>query len=141
MRDGGISPSSRIVAHGRCSHPLSPAVTLFELLPAAARARIIPAGFGERGLQLRIFGSVELHDLRRRPIAAQQLRHRAHGAVDVFEERHVARAQIVQPILAVRGRDEPVLGTPAVAGKAHDALPAIARQRVQLILAELALLG
>jgi hypothetical protein len=49
MRDEGLVPSSRIVAHGWCGRSLSPAVTPRDLLPTAARAQIIPAGFGERG--------------------------------------------------------------------------------------------
>jgi hypothetical protein len=33
-------------------------VTLFELLPTAARARVIPAGLRERGFEFRVFGRV-----------------------------------------------------------------------------------
>jgi hypothetical protein len=49
MRDGGTSLSSRIVAHGLCSHRHSPAARLFEFPSTVARAQIIPAGSGERG--------------------------------------------------------------------------------------------
>ena len=57
----------------------------------------------------------------------------------MVEEGLVARAQVVEAWLPVRGVDEPVLGAAAVAGEAHVALQAEAGKRVSLVEAEPAL--
>ena len=56
------------------------------------------------------------------------------------EERPVPCAQVVEPCLPVRRLDEPVLGAASVANESHGAFLAVTCQRVQLVLAELALL-
>ena len=56
-----------------------------------------------------------VHDIRRRTTGEQFLRHEAHGAVNV-PDRPRSLADTVAGGPAVRRRDQPVLGAPAVAG-------------------------
>ena len=58
----------------------------------------------------------------------------------MVEELFLAGAQVVQPRLAIRRRDEPAAGTFTVAGEPHVALPAILGQAVQFVEPERALL-
>ena len=102
------------------------AVAGLELAAAAARAGLVAAPRG-------VLHGVDAHDLGRRPVRAQERLHVAHGSGDVPEEGLVAGAQVVQPGLAVGVVVEAVLGAAAVAGEAHVALPAEARQRVALV--------
>ena len=66
--------------------------------------------------------------------------HEFHKRVDMLEEHLVARTEIVEPFLAVRSADEPVLGAFTVARKADRALPAVLRQCIVLVSSELPLL-
>ena len=70
----------------------------------------------------------------------EQVGHRSHRLLDVVEEELEGRAQVVEAGLAVGGGDEAVLRAAAVAGEAHVAFAAVARQRVALVQAELPLL-
>jgi hypothetical protein len=60
--------------------------------------------------------------------------------VDVVEEVLIARAEVVEPRLALRCRDEAVLRATAVAGEADVAVEAVLRQRLALVESELPLL-
>ena len=57
----------------------------------------------------------------------------------MVEEALVGGAEVVEPGLPVRSPDEAVLRALAVAGKAHLAAPAVTRQGVALVTAELPL--
>src|SRR5438876_691980 len=57
----------------------------------------------------------------------------------MVEEVLVARAEVVEARLAVRRRDEAILGTASVAGEADVALAAVPRQGVALVEPELPL--
>ena len=70
-----------------------------------------------------------MHNIRRRTPPADQPAHGVHVGVDVVEESLVTLTQVVQPIFAVRGMPEAVLGAAAIAGKANLADLAVARQR------------
>ena len=85
-------------------------------------------------------GSGPLHHSRRRSILFQFLSHEAHIRIDVMEEMLVARAEIVQPILARRCLHEAVLGTLAVAGKTHIAFAAVGGKTDLLCVAKARLL-
>jgi hypothetical protein len=112
----------------------APAVTLFELLPAPARAWVVAACIGERPIQDR-------HDFVRFTSAPNQPGHELHREVDPVEEELEASAQVVQTGVTIGRLDEPVLGAFAVAGEAHIAFLAVARQRGELVLTEPDLLG
>ena len=85
--------------------------------------------------------SIYLHDLSRGPVLPQEPGHESHGAIDMLEKGLVSLAQIVQSSLPPGRLDEPVLGTPAMAGETNLALTAVTGQQVQFILAELVLFG
>ena len=68
------------------------------------------------------------HDIRRLPALTNLIGHEPHGAVDVPEELPVARAEVVQPGLAVRSLHKSVLGAFAVAGEEDFAFEAVLRQ-------------
>ena len=70
------------------------------------------------------------HRLVRVPSMAQELGHQVHRWIDVREEGLVACAQVVQPGLAIRRREEAVFRALAVAREADRAVTAILRQRV-----------
>src|SRR5215472_6889077 len=107
-------------------------MAVFPLAASTTRARFVAAtpGVGDR---------VAADQLRRRAASIEQLAHRGHRGSDVAEEGLVARAEVVQPGITVRGEREPVLRAPAVAGEPDVALTAVARQRVTLGQAELLL--
>jgi hypothetical protein len=65
---------------------LSP-VTLLEFATTATGTRLIASRFGERFLQLRVFGCQHEHHLCRSAIAPQQLCHDTHRLIDMCEER------------------------------------------------------
>src|SRR5258705_3776920 len=83
----------------------------------------------------------ERHDLIGEPATLEQVRHAAHGPVDVVEEHPVSGAQIVQAGFAVRRLAKAVARAFAITGEQHLAVPAIFRQRIELVAAELALSG
>ena len=113
---------------------------MLDFAPAAARAWIIASRFGNHFLQLRFLGSQDQHHLCRSAVAAQQLGHDPHGTVDMFEERFVARAQVIQSGLPIRCLEKAVLGALAMTGKAHLAFTAAAGQPLTLLQAKLPLL-
>src|ERR1700751_726345 len=122
----GAAPPRR---QGSESAPM--AVLPFAAAPAGTRIVPSPA---------RVTCGVPAHDLRRRAVRGQQPRHRPHRLPHVMEERLERAAQIVEAGIAVRGEREAVLGTPAVAGEADVALPAVPREGVALVAPELLLL-
>src|ERR1700683_1887879 len=65
-------------------------VTMFELPPAPARARIVAAHLGFLGRVYRGLPGVRLHDLVGPPALTKQVRHDLHGGVDMVEEQLVA---------------------------------------------------
>ncbi len=71
----------------------------------------------------------------------QFVRHKLHVRINVIEKFSIASAQIIQAVFAVRRLDETMLRAFTVASEAHFAFAAILRQRVELIRAELLLLG
>ncbi len=104
-------------------------MAILEFLAAAARAWIVWLCFGHGLPQVvQLLHAQNVHNLIRIAAAAQQISHDAHGAIDVIEKLLVSGAQVVQPGLAIRRLDEAIRGTAAVAGKAHLAFPAVARQ-------------
>ena len=70
----------------------------------------------QHGVQQAIGG---LMGVQARLLAMQQLSHCPHVRVDVIEELLVSRAEIVQPVLAVRCFYESVLRAFPVAGESH----------------------
>ena len=62
----------------------------------------------------------------------EQIGHEPHRSADAVEEGLIARAEVVEAFLTVRGRDEAVFGALAVAGEADLALQAVVRERVGL---------
>src|ERR1044071_8126113 len=79
------------------------------------------------------------HAFIREPTSPEQVRHAAHGGIDVVEERPVSSAQIVQAGLAVRRLGKAVARAFAIAGKQHLAVATVFWQRIELVAAELAL--
>jgi hypothetical protein len=79
-----------------------------------------------------VWHAVYLHDLVGKSALAQKAGHGLRRGVDMFEERLVADAQVVESKLAIRGRDEPVARTLAVAGESDVALSAVLGQAAQL---------
>src|SRR3954447_8811259 len=114
-------------------HRQTVAVAMLPLEAAAARARLVPA-------TACILQRVELRQLGRRPVLAEQHAHDPHRAVDMVEERLEPRAQIVQAGVAGRRLDEAILRAAPVAGETDVALEAVLGQRVSLPLTELNLL-
>ncbi len=115
-------------------------MTVLKFASAATGTGIIAPGFGKRFLHLRLLGSQLQHHLCRRAIAPQQLCHDAHRFVYMEEERFVARAQVIQPWLAIWRFNEAVLGALPMTGKAHLALAAVTRQALTFMHPELPLL-
>jgi hypothetical protein len=70
---------------------LSP-VTALEFATTATRTRLVASCFGERFLQVRVFGCQSKHHFCRSVITPQQLGHNAHRLIDVRKERLVASA-------------------------------------------------
>ena len=66
--------------------------------------------------------------------------HRSHRLVHVMEEALEGGAEVVEARFAVGGGGEAVLRAAAVAGEAHVAFAAVARERVALVQPELLLL-
>ncbi len=100
-------------------------MTVLEFSTTTTRTRLIPSRFGERFLQVRVFSRQREHHLCRGAIAPQQLGHDTHWLIDVYEERLVASAQVIQSSLANGCLNETVLGAPAVTGEAHFALTTV----------------
>src|SRR5690606_11780994 len=103
-----------------------------ELAAAAAGARRIGPAFPVVGLD-------RSHDFHRRPALRVQAAHLRHRRARVAEERVEPFAQVVVARLAVPGQHETVFRAAAVAERTHFALLALARQRVALVAAKLAL--
>ena len=102
-------------------------MTLFNLFAAAARAG---SAAPQRGGGLPVTGVLrrqQRHHLSRRAAHAVELRHHAHGAVDVGKKPEVARTQSVDRGFALTRCLKAVLGAFAVAGKAHQAGAALLR--------------
>lgn len=87
---------------------------------------------------LPLFLSIQLHYFVGPTTLAEQSSHDLHRRADVFEKEFVAGTQIVESRFAVRGRNEPIAWTLAVAREPHVALQAIFGQAVQLVLTECA---
>ncbi len=102
-------------------------MSVLEFATTATGTQLIASRFGERLLQLRVFGYHHEHHLCRSAIAPQQLGHDAHQLVDVREERFVVRTQVIQPRLAIWCLNEAVLGSLDVTGEAHFALATVTR--------------
>ncbi len=83
----------------------------------------------------------ELHNLRRRPVPAQQINHDAHRLVDVMEEFLVSGEKVIQSFHPVRSSAKAVLQAIFMASKKHIAFPAIVGQLFTLIQPELPLVG
>ena len=66
-----------------------------------------------------------LHHSRRRSILLEFFGHKLHKRIDVMKEMLVARAEIVQPVLAGCRLSEAVLGTLSITGKSDIALATI----------------
>ena len=71
---------------------------------------------------------------------AQLVRHVTHGQIDMLEKMLVPRTQVIQAGFPIRGFDEAVLRALAVASKLNGAFSTVFGKRVELGLAELALL-
>jgi len=95
----------------------------------SARADVLPA----------ILRGIPPHDLRRAATPLQQVRHHPHGQIDVPEKPLVPGAQVVQPRLPIRSRDESIARAFAIACEQYVALAAKFRQEVVLVPAEPAL--
>src|SRR3954468_22999766 len=114
-------------------HRQTVAVAVLPLEAAAARARLVAA-------PACILECVELRQVGRRPVLAEQRAHDPHRAVDMMEERLEARAEIVQARVTGGRLDEAVFRAAAVAGETDVAVEAVLGQRVSLGLTELNLL-
>ena len=108
---------------------LGSAVTLLELAAAAAGAGII-------AIHIRKSPFENAHHLLRFAPAPDQPGHELHREIDVMKEQLETGTEVVQARLTIRRFDKPILGTFAVAGKAHAAFPAVSRERVALVLTE-----
>lgn len=71
---------------------------------------------------------------------AQQVRHDAHRMIDVMKECHVSGAQIVEPVVPIRGLRESVPRAAPVAGEPDVAVQAELGKRIPLRKAKSALL-
>ncbi len=134
------SPPETIVGRSQPSNsPWGSAVAQLELLPAAARARVVAPRGGEGFFQRFVFSVDDLHHIRRCAALPQLVDHHPHRAVHMHKERFVARAQVIERGFAIAGDQDAVLGAPAVADKAHLAVNALLRKLGQLVLTECAL--
>jgi hypothetical protein len=101
-------------------------VAVLPLALAAAGARLLAAAIG-------VGVGVPADDLGGRAPARKQPRHLVHRLGDVGEEALQARAQVVEPGLAVWCGGEAVLRAAAVAGEAHVAVAAVGGRRVRVL--------
>lgn len=115
-------------------------VTVLGLPPAATGTSLIAADRGGRAFPLAVFHGIPAHDVGWTLFRAQKAGHDAHGLVHMLGELLVSGAQVIQPRLSIGRRSKAVLGTAAVAGKAHIAFAAVAREPRLLITSEFALL-
>ena len=119
--------------------PRSTAMAFFKLETTTAWAWFVAANFGE---SLRLFGIVliqDLHDLRSRRPATNQLGHDLRRFVDMLKKRFVAKAKVIQSELPIRCGEKSVLRTFPMAGKTYLALSTGKQQLVEFISSELSL--
>ena len=114
-------------------------MTFLDLEPTAARTGLIASRFGNDHRQFCVLLGQDLHDLCARESPPDQADHDLHGSIDMVKKSLVAFAQVIQPRLAIWRSQESIFGTLPMAGKADVAFPAIARQRIQLVLPKLKL--
>jgi hypothetical protein len=115
-------------------------MTFLELQPASTGAGVISAYLCALCLKWIIRTFQNLHNAIRILTSLQKIGHYTHMTISMSKESSVAGTEVVSARLAIRRFYETVLGTLAIAGKEEPALPAIAVQRVPLVLPELALL-
>ena len=116
-----------------------PAVTTFVLYPAATGTGVVAPGFGKGTRQFIIAARHLQHDIGRGAPLCQFAGHEVHRRADMIKKGAIAGAKIIQTALAGRRLNKAVLGTAAIADKAHFAVAAVLRQGIALCLAELML--
>jgi len=99
-------------------------MTLLELEPAPARAKVVSSCLGDLFLKIPLLSCRYGHHFLGQPASPDQVGHNVHGFVRVFEESLIPGAQVVQSRLPIGRLDETVLGTFAAANRKYFAFPA-----------------
>ena len=116
--------------------------TAFFVLEAAATGTgIIPPGLVKTLLPNLLDLGQSKHDIGRRTLRPELGSHVSHRLVDVIEKGAIARTQIIQPWLTVRGFQDTVLRTTTIAHKTDFTFPAVRGEHIAFVQAELPLLG
>ena len=110
---------------------------------AVAEAELLTAtaGTGIIGTPLRVLGGNHCHHLGARAPALHQLAHHPHHGLSVGEEQIQSGAEVVLSRIAIAGLGESILRTSPVTQRLYFTALALRRERVALVIAELALLG
>ena len=115
-------------------------MTMFELLPASAGARVIATGSGKGLLPGSFFLVQDTHDVCRGTPVTQFIDHHPHRAVDVQKERLVSTAQVIEERLPLFRHHYAIFGTPTIAYKANFTINTLLGQLSEFIASKGALL-